>query len=448
MSRDIRIKRGLTLRFKGEAEKEVVEAPRSKTYAIKPPDFHSVVPKMLVKEGAKVLAGDELFFSKYTEAVRFTSPVSGTVVEVKRGEKRRILEVIIEADPTNSYRNFGKVDPISSEANKVKELILNSGCGAFFKQRPYDIIADPMDTPKAIFVSVVSTAPLSADLSVVLKDKVEAFQQGVYAMQKLTPGKVHISVDENSEALLSGIKGAEIHRVYGPHPAGNVGIQIHKIDPVNMGERVWTIGAEDVATIGNLFLTGEFHAERTIAVTGSEAKNRKYYRAIVGANSAELVGNNIPDSVRMISGDVLTGTQISNNQYVGFYANCLTLIPEGNKYRFLGWLPFTYNHIHSNSRTSFSWMFPQRRFSPDTNLNGEERALVVTGEMEEVLPMDIFPMQLLKACMAGDIEKMENLGIYEVAPEDFALIDYTNTSKIEAQEIIRLGLDLMITEVG
>ena len=448
MSRDIRIKRGLTLRFKGEAEKEVVEAPRSKTYAIKPPDFHSVVPKMLVKEGAKVLAGDELFFSKYTEAVRFTSPVSGTISEIKRAEKRRIIEVVIQADPADTYRDFGKLDPTTAEANKVKEVFLNSGCGAFIKQRPYDIIADPMDTPKAIFISVVSTAPLCADLSVVLKDKVEAFQQGVYALQKLTPGKVHVSVDSNSEALLNGIKGAEIHKVTGPHPAGNVGVQIHKIDPVNMGERVWTVGAEDVATIGNLFLTGQLHAERTIAVTGSEARDRKYYRTKIGANSADLIGDNIPDSVRIISGDVLTGTQISNDQYVGFYSNCLTLIPEGNKYRFLGWMPFTYNHIHSNSRTSFSWMFPQRKFSPDTNLNGEERALVVTGEMEEVLPMDIFPMQLLKACMAGDIEKMENLGIYEVAPEDFALIDYTNTSKIEAQEIIRLGLDLMITEVG
>jgi len=447
MSKDIRIKRGLTLRLKGEAEKQVVDAPRSKTYAIKPPDFHAVVPKMVVKEGARILAGEELFFSKYTEEVRFTSPVSGTIAEVKRGDKRRILEVIIEADPTDSYKNFGQLNAATADAESVKNRILKSGCGAFIKQRPYDIIADPKDSPKAIFVTAVSTAPLAADLGFVLKDKVADFQEGIYALQKLTAGKVHVSVDESSAALLKGIKGAEIHVVNGPHPAGNVGVQIQKIDPINRGERVWCVGAEDVAIIGNVFLTGEYHADRTIAVTGSEAKDRKYYNTKIGANSVDLVGT-VSDDVRLISGDVLTGDKLSSNQYLSFYPNSVTLIPEGNKFRMFGWLPFTYNNIHSNSKTSLSWLMPNKKFEPTTNLNGEERALVVTGEMEEVMPMDIYPMQLLKACMAGDIEKMENLGIYEVAPEDFALIDYVNTSKIEAQEIIRLGLDLMLTEVG
>jgi len=447
MSKDIRIKRGLTLRLKGEAEKQVVEAPRSKTYAIKPPDFHAVVPKMVVKEGARILAGDELFFSKYSEEVRFTSPVSGTVAEVKRGDKRRILEVVIEADPTDSYKNFGQLNAATADAESVKNRILRSGCGAFIKQRPYDVIADPKDSPKAIFITAVATAPLAADYGFVLKDKVAAFQEGIYALQKLTTGKVHLSVDENSASILKGIKGAEIHVVNGPHPAGNVGVQIQKLDPINRGERVWCVGAEDVAIIGNVFLTGEYRADRTIAVTGSEAKDRKYYKTKIGVNSADLVGA-VSEDVRLISGDVLTGLKLSSNQYVGFYPNSITLIPEGNKYRMLGWLPFTYNNIHSNSKTSLSWLMPNKKFEPTTNLNGEERALVVTGEMEEVMPMDIFPMQLLKACMAGDIEKMENLGIYEVAPEDFALIDYVNTSKIEAQEIIRLGLDLMLTEVG
>jgi len=214
-----------------------------------------------------------------------------------------------------------------------------------------------------------------------------------------------------------------------------------------MGEKVWTVGAEDVAIIGNLFLTGQYRADRTIALTGSEAKDRNYYKIKIGANSADLVGQ-VSDDVRIISGDVLTGTKLSNNQHIGFFNNSITLIPEGNNYRMFGWLPFTYNNIHSTSRTSLSWLFPNKKYALTTNLNGEERALVVTGEMEEVLPMDIYPMQLLKACIAGDIEKMENLGIYEVAPEDFALIDYVNTSKLEAQDIIRLGLDLMITEVG
>ncbi len=447
MSKDIRIKRGLALRLKGEAEKQLVEAPRSKTYAIKPPDFHSIVPKMTLKEGAMVLAGEVLFYSKYSEEVKFTSPVSGTLIEIKRAERRRIVEVIIEAHPTDSYKDFGKMNAETAAPEEVKSRVFESGCGAFIKQRPYDIVADPKDTPKAIFISAVSTAPLAADLGFILKDKVAAFQEGINALKKLTSGKVHLSVDASSEAILKGIKGVELHKVKGPHPAGNVGIQIHKVDPLNMGERVWVVGAEDVSIIGNLFLTGEFHADRTIAVTGSEAKDRKYYKAKIGANVSDLIPQ-MPDSVRIISGDVLTGDKISNNQYIGFYHNSITLIPEGNQYRMFGWLPFMYNNIHSNSKTSLSWLMPKKKFEPNTNLNGEERALVVTGEMEEVLPMDIYPMQLLKACIAGDIEKMENLGIYEVAPEDFALIDYVNTSKIEAQEIIRLGLDLMITEVG
>ena len=447
MSKDIRIKRGLTLRLEGEAEKELVKAPRSKTYSIKPPDFHTVVPKMVVKEGAKLLAGDEIFYSKYTDQIRFTTPVSGVLKEIKRGDKRRILEVIIDADPENVYRDFGKMDAAKADAKDVKERILESGCGAFIYQRPYDIVADPADTPKAIFISAVTTAPLAADKGFIIKDKIEAFQEGINALRKLTPGKVHLCVDDSSAEYLKNIQGVELHHVNGPHPAGNVGVQIHKIDPINRGERVWTVGVEDVAIIGNVFLTGEFRAERTIAVTGSEARDRKYFQAIIGANVADFIGE-VPDSVRIISGDVLTGTQLSNGQHICFHDNEVTMIPEGDNYRLFGWLPFTYNNIHSNSRTSLSWLFPNRKYTPTTNLNGEERALVVTGEMEEVLPMDVYPMQLIKACMAGDIEKMENLGIYEVAPEDFALVEYVNTSKLEIQEVIRLGLDLMITEVG
>ncbi len=446
MSKDIRINRGLTLRLKGEAEKQLVEAPRSRIYAIKPPDFHSVMPKMVVKEGERVLAGDELFFSKYTEDVRFTSPVSGTILEVKRGAKRRIMEVRIEADFQDTYKNFGTMDAASADAEAVKNRIYESGCGAFIIQRPYDIVADPEDNPKAIFISAVTTAPLAADKGFILKDKIEAFQQGIYALQKLTKGKVHLSVDKSSSQYFKDIKGVELHNVTGPHPAGNVGIQIHNIDPVNQGERVWAVGVEDVAIIGNVFLTGEYRANRTVAVTGSEAKERKYYTIIIGANVADLVGD-VSHEIRIISGDVLTGDKISNGQAIGFYHNSVTLIPEGNQYRMFGWLPFTYNNIHSTSRTSLSFL-SNKKFEPTTNLNGEERALVVTGEMEKVFPMDIFPMQLIKACMGGDIEKMENLGIYEVAPEDFALIEYVNTSKIEIQEVIRLGLDLMITEVG
>ena len=449
MSNDIRIKRGHTLRLIGETEKTLVDAPRSKTFAIKPPDFHSVVPKMTLKEGAKVQAGDEIFYSKYTGEVRFTSPVSGTLKEIKRGQKRRIMEVIIEADPQDTYRDFGKIDPLTADSVDVKNRILESGCWAFINQRPYDIVADPKDTPKAIFVSALNTAPLSADIEFILKDRLDAFQVGLNALNKLTRGKVHLSVAKNGGGSFNKMENVEIHQVSGPHPAANVGVQIHHIDPMNIGERVWTIKAEDVAIIGELCMTGKYNAVRTIGVAGSasKAENRKYFRTKIGANVDDIV-RTVSDDVRIISGDVLTGRKINNGQYIDFFSNVVTLIPEGNKYRMLGWLPFTYNDIPSKSRTNLSWMFPKKRYEVNTNLHGEVRALVVTGEMEEVVPMDIFPMQLIKACMAGDIEKMENLGIYEVAPEDFALVDYVNTSKIEAQEIIRLGLDLMITEVG
>ena len=448
MSNDIRVKRGLTLRLKGEAEKTLVDAPRSKTYAIKPPDFHSVVPKMVLKEGAKVKAGDEIFFSKYADDIRFTSPVSGTLKEIKRGVKRRIMEVVIEADPADDYRKFQTLDPLSADAGVVKNLILESGSWAFINQRPYDIIADPKDKPKAIFVSAMNTAPLSGDVEFILQDKMKEFQVGLNALTRLTEGKVHVSVAKNGASDLKNLQNVKVHQVSGPHPAANVGVQIHHVDPINIGERVWTIGPEDVATVGSLFLTGELNAVRTIAVAGTEAKERKYFRTKIGANVSDLIGNVDDEKVRIISGDVLTGEKINNGQYVGFFQNTITLIPEGNKYRMFGWLPFTYNNIPSTSRTSLSWLFPKKKFEVNTNLHGEERALVVTGEMEDVFPMDIYPMQLIKACMAADIEKMENLGIYEVAPEDFALVEYTNTSKIDIQEIIRLGLDLMITEVG
>ena len=447
MSKDIKVKKGLNLRFKGEAEQTLVEAPRSKTFAIKPPDFHAVVPKLVLKEGAKVQAGEVIFFSKYNEAVKFSSPVSGTIVEVVRGAKRRVLEIVIEADAVNSYKEYGTMSAESSDAEAVKTRIFESGCGAFIKQRPYDIVANPEDAPKAIYISAYNTAPLAADPEFILQDQKAEFQEGIKALKKLTAGKVYLAVNKKSSNL-KDIQGVEILNVSGPHPAGNVGVHVHETEPINGGDRVWTVGPEDVAIIGRLFLTGKFDAKRTIAVVGADAKDKKYFRTLLGTNVSALVGEVNESVSRIISGDMLTGLRLTNNQFVGFYDNTVTVIPEGNNYRMFGWLPFTYNNIHSMSKTSLSWMFPNKKYDVNTNLNGEERALVVTGEMEEVMPLDVYPMQLLKACMTGDVEKMENLGIYEVIPEDFALVDYVNTSKIEAQEIIRLGLDLMITEVG
>ncbi|TRZ41396.1 Na(+)-translocating NADH-quinone reductase subunit A [Robertkochia solimangrovi] len=446
MSNDIKIRKGLDIKLKGEAEKTISDAPRSKNFAIKPTDFHGVTPKMVVKEGETVKAGDILFFSKYSDKVKFVSPVSGKLAEIRRGAKRKILEVIIEADATDTYKEFGKKNAAAMSPEEVKEFLLESGCWPFIKQRPYDIIANPEDQPKAIFVSALNTAPLTADVEFILQNRLEDFQAGIDALSKLTSGKTHVSVEAGSSAI-SGVKGVEVHRVSGPHPAGNVGVQIHHVDPINAGERVWVVGPEDVAIIGSLFNTGKMDQTRVVAVAGTAAPKQQYFRVKIGSGMSDLLGE-IPVSTRIISGDVLTGNQVSNHGYLGYYDNTVTLIPEGKNFRMFGWMPFIDNHIPSMSKTSLSFLFPNKKYEVDTNLNGEVRALVVTGEMEKVMPIDVYPMQLLKECLAQNIEKMENLGIYEVAPEDFALIDYTNTSKIEAQSIVREALDLMIKEVG
>lgn len=446
MSKDIRVRKGLDLKLKGDADKQFLKASPSKVYALKPADFHAVVPKLVLKEGAAVKAGEPVFYSKYDEKVKFVSPVSGTITQILRGAKRRILEVQITPDGSGGAIKHNTVNPDNASSDQIKELLLESGCWPFLIQRPYSIMASSEDTPKSIFISAYTTAPLAGDADFIVSDKLEAFQAGVTALSKLTTGAVHIGV--GASTVLSSIKDAQIHKVKGPHPAGNPSVQIQHIDPINPGERVWTIGAEDVATIGNLLLTGHFVPERTVALTGTgvEEEKRKYYKTILGANVASIIGHVNTDETRIISGDVLSGDKLSNDQFINYYHNTLTLIPEGNHYTLFGWLPFTRNDVPSNAGTSFAKFFGKK--SVDTNLNGEDRALVVTGEMEDVMPLDIYPMQLIKACMAGDIDKMESLGIYEVAPEDFGLIDFTNTSKLEAQEVIRLGLDLMITEVG
>lgn len=450
MSIDIKIRKGLKLNLKGAAENIVKQAPQTNNYALKPTDFHGVFPKLLLKEGQKIKAGEPLFFSKYQDKIKFVSPVSGTLKEVQRGAKRKILNLFIEADSKQSsiMHKLPKLEDVTSE--QVRELLLASGNWPYIKQRPYDVIADPDRSPKAIFISAYATAPLAADFDIVLDGQQEAFQLGIDMLAKLAP-KVHLSISSKSDSYLSAIKNCEIHRFSGPHPAGNVGVQIHHIDPVNAGETVWTVGAEDVANIGRFFLNGTYDASRTIAVSGSPVAQPRYYKTVIGASvdailKDAVVDQNIP--TRIINGDVLTGVSVTQDSHLGYYNNTLSVLPEGNRYRMFGWLPFVGSSIHSMSNTSLSWLFPKRVYAPDTNMNGEERALVVTGEMERVFPMDIYPMQLLKACMSQDIEKMENLGIYEVAPEDFALIDYSSSSKLEAQAIVREALDLMIKEVG
>ncbi|NIJ43567.1 Na+-transporting NADH:ubiquinone oxidoreductase subunit A [Wenyingzhuangia heitensis] len=450
MSQDIRVKKGLTIKLKGQAALTTAASSRSAFYAIKPTDFHGITPKLAVKAGEEVLVGDVVFFSKGNDRIKFTSPVSGIVKEVKRGAKRKVLAIIIEAKSEDQFKDFGAANPLNLDKEAVLEKILESGSFAYVKQRPYDVVADPADSPKAIFVSSFDTAPLGPDYAYALKGKEEAFQAGINALSKLTEGAVNLAVDGSEASFFSKIENANILNVYGKHPAGNVGTQIAATNPVNQGDKVWTVSPQGVAVIGELFLTGNYNALKVVALVGSQVNNPQYHVLAAGQNIKEVVTQNaIVEGSRVISGNVLTGTQIELDDFLGFYDNVITIIPEGKEYRFFGWLPFVGSgSIHSNSKTSFAWLNSSKEYELTTSTNGEDRALVVTGEMEKVVPLDIYPMQLLKACIANDIEKMENLGIYEVAPEDFALVDYTNTSKLEAQDIIRKGLDLMIKEVG
>ena len=450
MPTELKVKKGLKLNLKGDAERNLINLGVPNNIAIKPPDFYGTVPKLIYKKpDVHVKAGDELFYSKYSDRTRFTSPVSGTITAINRGAKRRVLSIEIAPDQEQEFKDFGESDPMNMSDEDVKEKIFSSGCGAFIKQRPYDVLADANDTPKSIFISTYNSAPLGASFEFILNDKMKDFQTGLNALTRLTPGKVYVGVDKNTTSDFHDVENVEIINVSGPHPAGNVGVQIHNTDPINAKERVWTLRPEDVAIIGHLFNTGKYYPERTIALTGNAAPDHSYYRTIIGAPVDFVLPEKVDDSqVRIISGDVLTGEAIDYDDHVNFYSNELCMIPEGNKHRMFGWLPFKDNNIPSIHKTSLSWLFPKKKYDVNTNTNGEERALVVTGEMEEVMPMDIYPMQLLKACMVGDIEKMENLGIYEVIPEDFALVEYINTSKINAQQIIREGLDQVLLEVG
>ncbi|HBR53533.1 MAG TPA: NADH:ubiquinone reductase (Na(+)-transporting) subunit A [Flavobacteriaceae bacterium] len=450
MSKDIKIKKGLTIKLKGEAEKTLSKAPRSRTFAIRPADFHLITPKMVVKEGGKLQAGETIFYSKDNEDIKFASPVSGTLTAIERGAKRVITRLLIEADPQDTFKDAGVLNVETSDAETIKKHLLDNGCWPFIKQRPYHVVANPEVTPRDIFISGYTTAPLAADLDFTLKGKEAELQAAVTALSKMTSGAVHIGIGNDGSSPLKGVKDAVVHTVKGQHPAGNVGTQIAMIAPVNKGETVWTVAAQDLVIIGELLLTGKFNAERIIALVGSSVKTPKYYTTKIGAEVSTFVydsGLN-EENVRVISGDVLTGTQISPKQHLGYYDNTVTVIPEGDDYEFFGWNKPIFNKISNSRALTFSWMTPNKKFELDTNTNGEHRAFVVTGSYEEVFPLDIYPLQILKACMVQDLDAMEALGMYEVAPEDFALTEFICVSKQPHQQIIRNGLDLMYKEIG
>jgi Na+-transporting NADH:ubiquinone oxidoreductase subunit A len=451
MSDPIKIRKGLNINLKGKAEKIFVKAGMAELYAVKPTDFHGLTPKLTVNAGDKVKAGSTLFYDKSNPELRFTSPVSGTVNLINRGERRRILEVIVKPDEVIEYVEFTKADPRDLSREAIAMNLLDSGVWPVIKQRPYNIIASPAQSPKAIFISAFDTAPLAPDYDFLLKESETEFQTGINALARLTDGLVHLNIngDYPQTAIFTKIQGVQLNKFSGPHPAGNVGVQISRLDPVDKGDIVWVVSPQDVVLIGKLFLSGRYDASRIVAVAGSKVKNPRYLKTISGACIMSLTKENVKDDkVRYISGNPLTGTRVSSRGFMGYYDSQLSVIPEGDTYEFMGWLAPGFNKF-SLSRSYFSWLMGRNReYDIDTNLKGGKRALMITGNFEKVFPMDIFPMQLIKAIIVEDIDLMEKLGIYEVAEEDFALCEFVDTSKTDIQEIVRKGLDLMIKEMN
>jgi Na+-transporting NADH:ubiquinone oxidoreductase subunit A len=371
-------------------------------------------------------------------------------LSVVRGERRRILEVVVERNG-EEHIEFGRSDPAKLSPDKIKELLLGSGLWPSVRQRPYHIVANPEDVPKSIFISGFDTAPLAPDYSFILDNSPSAyFQAGINALAKLTGGSIHLVLrgDCNNSEILEKVSGVERSYFSGPHPSGNTGIHIHHLDPVSKGETVWYVNIQDVISIGRLFEEGIYKPQRIVALTGSEVINPQYYTVLSGGSVTPMVTDNIkPGSLRYISGNILTGTKINPDGYLGYYDSQITVIPEGNYFEFFGWATPGINKF-SFSRAFLSSFLKGKNFRLDTNLHGGERAFVLTGQYEKVLPMDIYPMQLLKAIIAEDIDMMENLGIYEIAEEDFALCEFICPSKIEIQSVVRNGLDLMRKEMS
>ena len=450
MSNNIYLKQGLNIPIAGVAAQETKKVIVPDVVAVKPTDFRGLVPKLLVREGDKVLAGTPVLADKMSQNILFASPVSGVVAEVVRGEKRKLLEVRIKADETQEYVDYGTKRVSEMSAEQIKEALLAAGLWPALTQRPYGIIANPEVKPKAIFVSAFSTAPLAADSEFTLKDEVANIQTAIDALGKLTDGGVHLSINsENySGTPFHKLNNVIVHTFSGKHPAGNVGVQIHHISPIRKGETVWTTSLHMLAAIGKLFNTGKYDVSRKIAVTGPKAIAPAYVDGLPGISMKDIKEfYNASENLRFVSGDVLTGKNIGAEGFLGFHDNQVTILEEGDKYELLGWAKPFRPSLFSSSRTYFSWLTPNKKYDMDTNLHGGPRAFVLNDVYGKVLPMELYPVYLLKACLANDIDKMEKHGIYEVLEEDFALCEYVCPSKIDIQQIITDGIALMLKEM-
>ena len=450
MAQTKKIKRGYDLKLVGKAASSVESMQNPKTYALSPTDFANLTPKLVVKEGAEVKAGDPIFVDKDRPEIQFCSPVSGEVAEIRRGEKRKILEVIILADKETKYTDFGKSNPSGLSREEVIAKMLASGVWPVMVERPFGVVPNPKHRPKNIFVTGINSAPLAADVNLTVAGEEANLQAGLDALAKLTDGKVYLSLDGDNKpsSALTGAKNVEVVFFSGPHPKGNAGVQMHELAPLNKGEQAFTATLSDVIIIGRLFTTGKLDMTRVVAFAGSEVASPKHYKIVSGANLEGLVAEQVKSqNARVISGNVLTGKRIEKNGYLGFSSTEIIALPEGDQPEFLGWILPGLQKF-SLSRTFFSWLNPKREYVLDTGMHGEERAFVMTGVLDRVFPFDIYPVDLVKAILIQDIEKMENLGIYEVIEEDFALCEVVDPSKMPLQEIVREGLDFLRQEVG
>ena len=441
MSKLIKLRKGLDVNLKGKAALETVSVKCPGEYALVPDDFTGMKPKVVVNEGDTVLAGDALFVDKKHPEVKFVSPVSGTVTLVERGDRRKLLSVRVKSDGKQQSREF-------DVKGDIKAVLMESGMFAFFRQRPYDVVANPEDKPKAIFVSAFNSMPLSQDFSYVVKGQEEEFKAGIKALSAIAKVNLGINVAQ-SKTFLNDVPNCEVTVFDGPAPAGNVGVQINHVDPINKGEVVWTIGAEEVIFVGRLMKTGRVDLTRTIAVAGSEVKNPAYATIKVGQKLDTLLQGQISDeaSLRIINGNVMTGIKTSKDGYLAAHATEVNVIPEGDHAdEFMGWIMPRFNTF-STHRSYLSWLFGKKKeYVFDARVKGGERHMIMSGEYDKVFPMDIFAGYLIKAIITGDIDRQEALGIYEVAPEDFAIAEFVDSSKLELQRIVREGLDILRKE--
>ncbi|MBR0274369.1 MAG: Na(+)-translocating NADH-quinone reductase subunit A [Bacteroidaceae bacterium] len=440
MANVIKLRKGLDVNLKGKASLETMQTKVEGQYALVPDDFYGMKPKVVVKEGDTVKVGDALFVDKNHPEVKFVSPVSGTVALVERGERRKVMSVRVDADGKQTAASFSEKDPL--------KLLLESGLFGFFRMRPYDVVANPEDKPKAIFVSAFNSMPLAADFEYVLKGQEKEWQAGLSLLAKIAKVNLGISSKQKAEALTAA-KDCTITVFDGPAPAGNVGVQINHVAPINKGEVVWTLGAEEVIFIGRLVLTGKVDLTRTIAVAGSEVKAPQYAMMLVGEPLAAVLDGQIDESksLRIINGNPMVGVKTSKAGWLAAHATEVTVIPEGDDvYEMLGWIAPRCKEF-STSRSYFSWLRPKKtEYTMDARIKGGERHMIMSGEYDKVFPMDIYAGYLVKAIIAGDIDRQEALGIYEVAPEDFAIAEFVDSSKLELQRIVREGLDILRKE--